>query len=370
MIEEETITKAERKAQKIADQNFKQPLSPGWVILILGIVLLACVVFSVGTGALPISFSEILGIVAHRIGLSDTPILEEQKEIVFWVIRLPRVCLGILVGAGLGIAGAALQGLFRNPIADATLIGVTSGASLFAVIVIMVNIKFFGIINEYAGAYTLSFAAFVGAALTTMVVYQLSKMTGDGGVTTMLLCGIAINAFVGALTGLMTYLATDEQLRTITFWTLGSLGGANWTTVIAVAPFVGISILFMPYLAKSLNLLVLGESQAAHLGVNMKVLKRSIIVLATMAVGSSVAVAGTIGFVGLVVPHIIRSIFGPDNRYLLVGSAFGGAIVLTLADTISRTIVAPAELPIGILTALLGTPFFLYLLWNQKRNRV
>ena len=370
MIEEETIIQADRKAQEKAGQAFKQPLSPGWVILILCVALLACGLFSVRTGALRISYADIAGIVAHKMSFTETMRYEEQKEIIFWVIRLPRVCLAILVGAGLGIAGAALQGLFRNPIADATLIGVTSGASLFAVIVIMLNIRFFGIINEYAGAYTLSFAAFTGAALTTMLVYQLSKMTGDGGVTTMLLCGIAINAVVGALTGLMTYLATDEQLRTITFWTLGSLGGANWTTVAAVAPFVFVSILFMPYLAKSLNLLVLGESQAGHLGVNMKVLKRSIIVLATMAVGASVAVAGTIGFVGLVVPHIIRSIFGPDNRYLLVGSALGGAIVLTLADTISRTIVAPAELPIGILTALLGTPFFLYLLWSQKRNRV
>jgi iron complex transport system permease protein len=370
MTEEQTIIRSESTNQKIVPDTVKRPLSPGWVILLLGIALVVCTLFSVGTGALHISFSEILGIVSYKTGLTDTPILEEQKDIVFWVIRLPRVCLGILVGAGLGIAGAALQGLFRNPIADATLIGVTSGASLFAVLVIMLNIKFLGIINEYAGAYTLSFAAFAGAALTTMLVYQLSKLTGEGSVTTMLLCGIAINAFVGALTGLMTYMATDEQLRTITFWTLGSLGGANWTTVLSVAPFVGCTILFMPYLAKSLNLLVLGESQAAHLGVNMKVLKRYIIILATMAVGSSVAVAGTIGFVGLVVPHIIRSVFGHDNRYLLVGSAIGGAIVLTLADTISRTIVAPAELPIGILTALLGTPFFLYLLWNQKRNRV
>jgi len=370
MTGEETIARPEMANQKTILKQNKQPLSPGWVVFVLSVVLLACVIFSLCTGALSISFSEIFSIISFKMGLNENPAHEEQKEIIFWVIRLPRVCLGILVGAGLGIAGAALQGLFRNPIADSTLIGVTSGASLFAVIVIMLNIKFFGIVNEIAGAYTLSFAAFIGAAVTTMLVYQLSKLTGEGGVATMLLCGIAINAFVGALTGLMTYMATDEQLRTITFWTLGSLGGANWTTVISVAPFIGCTIIFMPYLAKSLNLLVLGESQAAHLGVNLMRLKRAIIILATMAVGSSVAVAGTIGFVGLVVPHIIRNLFGPDNRYLLVGSAFGGAIVLTLADTISRTIVAPGELPIGILTALLGTPFFLYILWNQKRNRV
>lgn len=371
MTVEETITKSVRDTVEVPLQKkAKEPLSLGWAVLIMAFALVVCMLYSLATGALSISASEIISIILHKIGLSDIATDAEQKEIVFWMIRFPRVCLGILVGAGLGIGGAALQGLFRNPIADATLIGVTSGASLFAVFTILLSIKFFGVINEFAGAYTLSFAAFIGAALTTMLVYQLSKITGEGGVTTMLLCGIAINAFVAALTGLMTYMATDEQLRTITFWTLGSLGGANWTTVISIAPFVGGSILFLPYLAKSLNLLVLGESQAAHLGVNLKSLKRAIIILATMAVGSSVAVAGTIGFVGLVVPHIIRSLFGPDNRYLLIGSAFCGAIVLTLADTISRTIVAPAELPIGILTALMGTPFFLYLLWNQKRNRV
>jgi iron complex transport system permease protein len=340
-----------------------------WVSVILGIVLLACAVFSASVGALSISPAELVQIIAFKLGLIDTATYEEQKSLVFWIIRLPRVCLAILVGAGLGIAGASLQGLFRNPIADSGLIGVTSGASLFAVIVIMLNARYFGIISEIGGAYTLSLASFVGAALTTLLVYQLAKLTG-GGVTTMLLCGIAINAFVGAITGLMTYMATDEQLRSITFWSLGSLGGATWTSVIAVAPFVFCSVVFMPYLSKALNLLVLGESQATALGVNMTALKRKVVVLATLGVGASVAVAGTIGFVGLVVPHIIRSAFGPDHKTLLVGSALGGAIVLTLADTISRTIVAPSELPIGILTALLGTPFFLYILWDQKRRKI
>jgi len=348
----------------------KKAVSVFWLGSLLGLILLGCAIFSACVGALSISVPELLQIIAFKSGLTDVARFEEQKALVFWIIRLPRVCLAVLVGAGLGIAGASLQGLFRNPIADSGLIGVTSGASLFAVIIIMLNAKYFGIISEIGGAYTLSFASFAGAALTTLLVYQLSKITGTGGMTTILLCGIAINAFVGAMTGLMTYLASDEQLRTITFWNLGSLGGANWTSVIAVAPFVLCSVIFMPYLSKSLNLLILGESQAAALGVNMTTLKRQVIVLATMGVGASVAVAGTIGFVGLVVPHIIRTAFGPDHKMLLVGSAFGGAIVLTLADTISRTIVAPSELPIGILTAMLGTPFFLYILWDQKRRKV
>jgi iron complex transport system permease protein len=365
----QTVNKPEF-TKAISSVPIRPKISTLWVGSVLGVLLFVCAVLSASIGALSITPAELLQIVMFKIGLIDVATFDEQKSLVFWIIRLPRVCLAVLVGAGLGIAGASLQGLFRNPIADSGLIGVTSGASLFAVIVIMLNAKYFGMVSEIGGAYTLSLASFVGAALTTMVVYQLSKMTDGGSVTTILLCGIAINAFVGAITGLMTYLASDEQLRTITFWNLGSLGGANWTSVIAVAPFVFCSVLFMPYLSKALNLLVLGESQAAALGVNMTALKRQVIILATMGVGASVAVAGTIGFVGLVVPHIIRSAFGPDHKTLLVGSALGGAIVLTLADTISRTVVAPSELPIGILTALLGTPFFLYILWDQKRRKI
>ena len=368
-MQAQTVSKPEL-TYIIPSPPVKRAASTWRVATILGLILLVCVVFSACTGALQISLTELWQIILFKLGFASSVNYEEQKALVFWIIRLPRVCLAVLVGAGLGIAGASLQGLFRNPIADSGLIGVTSGASLFAVIVIMLNMKYFGIISEIGGAYTLSLAAFIGAALTTMLVYQISKVAGDGGISTILLCGIAINAFVGAITGLMTYMASDEQLRTITFWNLGSLGGANWTAVIAVFPFVLCSVLFMPYLSKALNLLVLGESQAAALGVNITILKRQIIILATMGVGASVAVAGTIGFVGLVVPHIIRNAFGPDHKTLLVGSAFGGAIVLTLADTISRTLVAPSELPIGILTALLGTPFFLYILWDQKRRRI
>ena len=366
----EIAKEPEQLTHAASAKRLQIPSSTAKMLWILGSLLLASIVLSARTGALQISLSELWEIVALKFGFIQETRVEEQKSIVFWVIRLPRVCLAVLIGAGLGIAGASLQGLFRNPIADSTLIGVTSGASLFAVFVIMLNVKYFSTLNEWVGVYGISFVAFVGAALTTLLVYQLSKITGDGGVTTLLLCGIAINAFVGAVTGLMTYLADDAQLRSITFWNLGSLGGANWTSVLAVLPFVGVSVFFMPYLSKALNLLVLGESQAGSLGVNLQVLKRKVIILATLGVGASVAVAGTIGFVGLVVPHIIRTAFGPNHKTLLIGSALAGSIVLTLADTLSRTIVAPSELPIGILTALLGTPFFIYILWEQKRKRL
>lgn len=365
-----TVNTGETTSKMPSISKTNASLSTRSMVSALTMVLVGCILFSVCIGALPISLPELWRMILFKVGLVSNENYEEQKALVFWIIRLPRVCLAVLVGAGLGIAGASLQGLFRNPIADATLIGVTSGASLFAVFVIMLNLKYIGIVNELGGAYTISLVSFVGAALTTMLVYQLSKITGEGGVTTMLLCGIAINAFVGSITGLMTYMATDEQLRSITFWNLGSLGGASWTSVMAVAPFVLCSVICMPYLSKALNLLVLGDGQASALGVNMIVLKRQVVVLATMGVGASVAVAGTIGFVGLVVPHIIRTTFGPDHKSLLIGSALGGAIVLTLADTVARTIVAPSELPIGILTALLGTPFFLYILWDQKRKKI
>ncbi len=336
----------------------------------LTLLLFASMLHAACSGAVPITVLELMNIIGNQLGLTSSVSIDEQKDLVFHIIRLPRIILGVLVGASLSIAGASLQGLFRNPVADAGLIGVTSGASLFAMIIIMLNVKFLGIINEYAGAYTISFASFIGAALTTLLVYQLSKRNGKGDTTTILLFGLAINAMVGAITGLMTYLADDDQLRSITFWNLGSLGGASWISVSAVLPFVLISFLLIPYLSKSLNLLVLGESQAAALGVNLVQLKRQIIILATMGVGASVAVTGTIGFIGLVVPHIIRSAFGPDHKMLLPGSALVGAIVLTFADTLSRTIVAPAELPIGIITAMLGAPFFLYILWKQNRKRI
>ncbi|WP_025761378.1 FecCD family ABC transporter permease [Dyadobacter tibetensis] len=350
--------------------NYYSFLRKGPMVLwVLFLCLLITMAFSAGLGAVNITISEIITLIAEPLGYEGLQIIEEQKSVIFWIIRLPRVMLSVLIGAGLGISGAALQGLFRNPVADAGLIGVTSGASLFAVLIIMLNARFLGIVNEYGGAYTLSLAAFTGAALTTFLVYQLSTITGNGGAATILLIGIAINALVGAFTGLMTYLASDDQLRSITFWSLGSLGGASWTAVAAVAPFILLSVLGLPLLGKSLNLLVLGESQARALGVNLTHLRRMVILLATLGVGASVAVAGTIGFIGLVVPHMVRNTLGPDHRTLLKASALGGAIVLTLADTLSRTLTAPSEIPIGIITALLGAPFFMYILWKQKTKQ-
>lgn len=333
----------------------------GTLSLLLGLV----VVWSVGVGAVSIPIPNVLAILLKQIGWTVTAV-EPQQEAVLMVIRLPRVLLGVLVGAVLGISGAAMQGLFRNPLADPGLIGISSGASLFAVLTIVFQVKLMPMLTGQAGLYMLSIAAFTGAVVTTGLVYQLSRQGRTVQVTTMLLAGVAVNALSGALTGLLTYVADDAQLRTITFWGLGSLGGANWDMLQVIAPFVALPLLLMPRLAKSLNAFALGESGAEHLGINAGRLKQSVIVLATLGVGVSVAVAGAIGFVGLVIPHLIRLVAGADHRLVLPGSALLGAVVLTGADLLARTMVAPAELPIGIITALIGTPVFLYMLLKKK----
>ncbi|WP_448518816.1 FecCD family ABC transporter permease [Rhodoflexus sp.] len=337
------------------------------IISLLIALLLAAVICSVCIGAVTISGRELLAIISYQLG-GEAVGFEPQQEAVFWIIRLPRVLLGVLVGASLAVAGASMQGLFRNPLADPGLIGVSAGASLFAVVMIVLEVKFFTALSGILGFYALSVFAFGGAALTTLIVYRLSKTGGKAIIATMLLAGIAINALAGALTGLLTYTATDAQLRSIVFWGLGSLGGASWESVAALAPFALLPLIALPRLSKALNALALGESEAGYLGVNVKSLKRQVIFWTTMAVGSSVAVAGTIGFIGLVIPHLLRLFAGADHKLILPASALLGAAVLTTSDLISRTAVAPSELPIGIITAMLGTPFFLWILMKEKRR--
>lgn len=330
--------------------------------------MLVIMVLSSCIGAVHISFSELCSIVAYQLGLTDQQHFESQQAAVFLNLRLPRVLLGVLIGAALGVSGAGIQGLFRNPLAEPGLIGISSGATLFAVIMIVLELKIFSDLAVALGYYALSIAAFIGAGLTTMIVYSISIKNGKTNITTLLLAGIAINALAYAFTGLLTYLATDAQLRNITFWGLGSLGGASWAMVGTLMPFVLIPVIALPFFAKSLNALALGESQALHMGINVKTLKMLIIIMATMAVGASVAMAGTIGFIGLIIPHILRMAFSSDHRLVIPGSALLGAGLLTGADLIARTIVAPAELPIGILTAMIGAPVFIYIIISERNK--
>jgi iron complex transport system permease protein len=330
-------------------------------------LLLGGIVVSAGMGAMYIAPAQVGAILLSKFGLSLGIPYETQQEAVLWAIRLPRVLLGVCIGGTLGISGAAIQGLFRNPLADPGLIGISSGASLFAVMGIVIQSTFLPVLGAWLGFYLLPFFAFTGAALTAFLIFHLSRVRGQVLVHQLLLVGLAFNALAGAIIGLMIFLATDAQLRSITFWSLGSLGGATWESLGLLAPFGFISLFGLLRLAKPLNLLTLGENQAANLGVNIKRLRWQVVCFATLAVGAAVALAGIIGFIGLIVPHLIRLLGGSDHRKVLLGSATGGAFALTLADTLARTVVAPAELPVGIVTALLGAPLFLYLLLQSKK---
>lgn len=330
--------------------------------------LLLSIVFSLGMGAMKIPVTDVLAIFLNKTGLTRQIQIDPMYENVLQFVRLPRVLLGLLVGAALGISGSAVQGIFRNPLAEPGLIGISAGASFMAVSIIGLELVFFAGLGKILGFYLLAFGSFAGAGLAAMLVYQLSKTDGKPNVATMLLAGIAINAMAGALTGLITYLADEQQLRTITFWMLGSLGGANWQVVCCLFPFVLIPVICLPLFSKGLNLFAIGEQQAEQIGLNPNRIKAWVVFLATLAVGAAVSVTGMIGFVGLLVPHTIRLMGGVDHKFVLPASALLGALVLTLSDMLARTIAAPIELPIGVITALLGTPVFLYILVKDKKK--
>lgn len=330
--------------------------------------LLASVVLAAGTGPVQLSPLQVMAVLLDKAGIHLPVSYSEGMANVLWQIRLPRVCLAVLAGAGLAVAGASMQGIFRNPLVEPGMIGVSAGASLAAVLTIVVLSSFQLAQTGFLGYYLLNMVTFAGAAITALVVFRLSRSGGKTITATLLLAGVAINALCGAFTGLVTSMATDAQLRNATFWTLGSLGGATWKMVFSLLPFVALPVLALPALSKSLNAWSLGEAEAGYLGVDVRKLKTRVVVLTTLCVGSCVAVAGIIGFIGLIVPHILRSISGNDHRALLPNSALLGATLLTLADICSRTIVAPAELPIGIVTAMIGTPLFLLLLMKQKKQ--
>ena len=282
-------------------------------------------------------------------------------------IRLPRVVLGAFVGAGLAVSGAAMQGLFRNPLADPGLIGVSSGAALAAVSIIVLGDTVMPEVLSGLGLFLLPGAAFIGGLVATLVVYRVSRVADRTVVATMLLTGIAVNALAGAGIGVLSFVATDAQLRTMIFWSLGSLGGSMWTSVWALVPCM-VAATCLIRQARALNVMLLGEAEAGHLGISVERLKHRTVLLVALAVGAAVAVAGMIGFIGLVVPHLVRLTLGPDHRYVLPGSALLGASLLLGADLVARLLIAPAELPIGIVTAAVGAPFFLWLIVRQRRQ--
>jgi len=289
-----------------------------------------------------------------------------RDEVIVWEIRMPRMMTGVLVGAALAVSGAVMQGLFRNPLADPGLVGVSAGAGFGAVSAIVLGSFLPAAMIAVVGHYLVPVAAFLGGWATTLLLYSIATRGGRTSVATMLLAGIALGALTGALTGLITYYATDDQLRDLTFWGMGSVAGASWAKFMASAPIILLTLIAAPFLARALNALALGEAAASHLGIDVQKMKRIAILTVAGSVGASVAVTGGIGFIGIVVPHLLRLVQGPDHRGLLVNAALLGGIILLLADAISRSIIAPAELPIGIVTAALGGPFFLWILLKNR----
>ncbi|GAB1480828.1 hypothetical protein MASR2M74_34110 [Paracoccaceae bacterium] len=330
-------------------------LKVGAVTAGLGLMLL-------GTAAASLSLG-VSGLLPWELFSRD---LSPAERAILLDIRLPRLLLGGLVGAGLAVSGALMQGLFRNPLADPGLVGVGAGAGLGAVVAIVLGGLLPAAIHAATGMYLVPLFAFFGGWATTLILYRVASLRGQTSIATMLLAGIVLGALAGAATGVLVYLADDNQLRDLTFWGLGSLAGANWTKLAAAAPILIAGLALSPLLARGLNAMALGEGVARHLGVPVEGIKRGAILIVAAMTGASVAVSGGIGFVGIVVPHILRLAIGPDHRSLLPAAALFGAALLIAADTFSRLVVSPAELPIGIIMALIGAPVFLWILLARR----
>jgi iron complex transport system permease protein len=337
------------------------------IIVGLSVALVVAFLISLSIGQVYIPVSEIVLVFLNKLGLYAGA-TDAVHETVLLGIRLPRLLMTLLIGACLGVSGAALQGLFRNPLVEPGLIGVSSGSAL-AVVALIVFGASLSLDREGLGMGVLMPAfAFGGGVLATMLVMRIGTYAGKAGAAMLILSGVAVNAFAGALMGLIIFYADENQLRMFTFWTLGDLGGSTWNKLMIAAPLMILAGVGLFMYRGVLNALAIGESEAFHMGVDVNRAKRNIVILSALAVGTSVSLAGAIGFVGLVVPHLIRVAFHVDNQLVMPASALGGSLLLILADLAARTIVAPAELPIGVVTALVGAPFFIYLLLRSQRN--
>jgi len=333
--------------------------NPWLVIAVLIVALVAACILGASMGAFSVPPGEVLASILSRLGPGAGAVTDPLGEQLLWEIRFPRVAMAVLVGAALGCAGAAMQGTFSNPLAEPGTVGVSSGAVLGAVAQIVIGFALFG-------ALSLPIAAFAGGLVTVLLVYWSSRSDGRTEVVTLILTGIAINAFVGAVIGLLTFFSDDAELRSIVFWTLGSVAQATWQKVAIITPFAVVGLALACGHAGKLDLLALGERPARHLGVDVERLRITMLTIVAVLTAAAVAVSGQILFVGLVIPHLVRMVAGPGHKLLLPASALLGATVLVLADLAARTIAAPAEVPLGVLTALIGAPFFF---WQLRRTR-
>jgi iron complex transport system permease protein len=323
------------------------------VMIGLTIILFVLAVIAVNSGAMSLPFRTLI-----------TRPLDDGMWQIWLTIRLPRVLLAMVVGCALACSGAVMQGLFRNPLADPGLLGISSGAALFVALMIVMPLS----LPPMVALYGHMFVAFAGSLVISLIVFTLSRF-GQGNLSRLLLAGIAINALCGAAVGVLTYISDDQQLRQFSLWSMGSLGQAQWPTLIVATWLILPACLVTFLLSRRLNLLQLGDEDAHYLGVNVRKTQLQLLLLSALLVGVAVAVTGIIGFIGLVIPHLLRLHVGADHRWLLPGSALGGACLLLLADTLARTLVAPAEMPVGLLTSLLGGPYFLWLILRPATRR-
>jgi heme transport system permease protein len=331
-------------------------------LLIAGAAAGLCVAafLALSIGSTGITLTSLPRVLASMItGRGDAEVAREQLVLID--IRLPRLLLGMFVGGALAVAGAMMQGMFRNPLADPGLIGVSSGAAVAAVATIALGNGLAAPWIRAFGAYALPVAAFLGGITTTAILVGLISRRGQLPTGTLLLAGIALAALNTALMGLIAFTSDDRELRDLTLWMLGSLSGASWPKVFAVVPFAAVVTVFLPGLIRGLNGLLLGEAEAFHLGVDVERTKRLIVLITSAAVGAAVAVSGIIGFVGIIVPHLVRLLAGPDHRVVLPASALMGAALVLVADIFARMLLRPAELPLGVVLAIIGAPIFLHM---------
>lgn len=352
-----TVSSSEHKPMvEDRTQELRRPAG----VMVFGVVLVAlaaAMVFGVGVGPVGLSARDVVEIIGRGVLQQGWGEYARAEVAVVWDLRLPRVVLAAIVGAALAISGAALQGLFGNALADPGIVGVTSGASTGAIMAISLGLSAFG-------SWTVPAASFVMGLVVTFVIYVLAQPGKRGGTVQLLLVGIAVTAITGSFNGFMTYIADSDELESIVFWQMGSLNRASWESVAVGVPFLVVGLIVVLRLARPLDMLALGEKQARHLGLDVKRTRLLLVAATALLVAAAVATAGSIGFVGLVVPHIIRLVAGPKHRWLLPISAVGGALMLVLADIGARTLNPPTEIPIGLFTGLIGGPFFLWLLYR------
>ncbi|MCK5628300.1 iron chelate uptake ABC transporter family permease subunit [Candidatus Bathyarchaeota archaeon] len=351
-------------SENVESRYFKRASRWKLIILVLVLVMIVTSILSLGIGFAKIPFSNIFQIIAKRIpflnNLVDTSLVIPSEESIILQIRVPRILAGILVGAALAAAGVIYQGIFKNPMADSYVLGVSAGASVGASLVIL-----FGVSFTLLAISTVQIAAFICAVLTVFLVYSISKVGGRVPITTLLLSGIAVTIFLSAIVTIIQVMA-GERLQIIVFWLMGGFYNIYMSDIWAIFPFIIFGIFASYFFVRDLNILALGEETAQHLGVDTAKVTKWLLIISSMVAAAAVSISGLIGFVGLMIPHMTRLIIGPDHRILLPASAITGAIFLVACDAVARVVLAPVELPVGVITALCGGPFFIYLLRKKK----